>query len=177
MNKIERKKKCFEYIVTQLKVWYKEVVGTDSMESFTRLKLHKLLFLISSVTASPEDKKMLQIFDNFYAMPYGPVEGDIYNEMVNDSFTVLSFSERFVGFKREFDENGFDVNDKGLIDEAIAELKKTNRLLVQYQASTLVDITHKWSSWKYAREIADALGKGSERMDVESICKDRKVYE
>ena len=80
-------------------------------------------------------------------------------------------------FYFETDENGFDVKDKGLIDEAISELKKTNRLLLQYQASTLVDITHKWSSWKYAREIADALGKGSERMDVESICKDRKVYE
>lgn len=177
MNKIERKKKCFEYIVTQLKMWYKEVAGTDNMDSFTRLKLHKLLFLVSSVTALPEDKKVLQIFDNFYAMPYGPVESDIYNEMVNDGFAILSFAERSVGFKGTFDENNFDANDKGLIDEAIAELKKENINLVQYQASTLVEITHKWSSWKYAREIADALGKGSERMDIESICKDRKVYE
>ncbi len=177
MEKIERKKKCFEYIVTQLKVWNKEVVGTDSMVSFTRLKLHKLLFLISSITALPEDKKVLQIFDNFYAMPYGPVESDIYNEMVRDSFTALSFSERSVNFKKEFDVDNFDNNDKKLIDEAIAELKKENINLVQYQASTLVDITHKWSSWKYAIEIADALGKGSERMDIESICKDKKFYE
>jgi len=176
MEKIERKKKCFEYIVTQLKIWHKEVVGTESMESFTRLKLHKLLFLISSVTALPENKKVLLIFDNFYAMPYGPVESDIYNEMVNDSFTVLSFSERSVGFKGEFVEDVFDVNDKNLIDEAITELKMINKGIVQYSASTLVDITHKWSSWKYAREIASVLGKGSEKMDIDSICKDRKIY-
>lgn len=177
MSKIERKKKCFEYMVTQLKAWHQEVVGNDSMESFTRLKLHKLLFLISSVTATLEDKKMLLIFDNFYAMPYGPVESDIYNEMVNDAFSTLSFSERSVSFKSRFDNNAFNDADKALIDEAIAELKNKNKFLVQYQASTLVDITHKWSSWRYAREIADALGKGSERMDIESICKDRKVYE
>lgn len=177
MNKIERKKKCFEYIVTQLKVWHKEVEGTDNMESFTRLKLHKLLFLISSITALPEDKKVLQIFDNFYAMPYGPVESDIYNEMVNDSFAILSFAERSVCITRTFDENNFDANDKGLIDEAIAELKKANNNLVRCQASTLVDITHKWSSWKYARDIAGILGKNSEKMDIENICKDRKIYE
>lgn len=177
MNKLERKTNCFEYIVTQLKLWYVEVSGNDSMESFTRLKLQKLLFLLSSVTASIEDKKVLQIFDNFYAMPYGPVESDIYNEMVNDNFSTLSFSNRYVIFKRKFDPEILADEDKRMIDEAINSLKNKNRLLVQYEATILVDITHKWLSWRYAMEMATILGKGSERMDIESICKDRKVYE
>lgn len=177
MSKIDKKKDCFEYIVAQLKVWYMEVSKNDTMESFTRLKLHKLLFLISSTTASVEDKKVLQIFDNFYAMPYGPVESDIYTEMVNDSFKTLSFSNRIVDFRSDFDENVLEEADKRIIDEAIAELKKKNKLIVQYSATTLVNITHKWFSWKYAMAIANINNKGSEKMDIEDICKDKKIYE
>lgn len=175
---IERKKKCFEYIVIQLKEWNKEVVGNDNMESFTRLKLQKLLFLISSVTAAPENKKVLTIFDNFYAMPYGPVESDIYNAMVNNSFNTLSFSERFVNIKED-KLNNLNINhlDKSYVDEAIIKIKEVNNNLIKYDASILVNITHKWSSWRYAYEIAKIFGKSSEKMDVESICKDRKIYE
>lgn len=62
------------------------------------------------------------------------------------------------------------------IDEAISLLKEKNDKIINYSASSLIEITHKWKSWKDAMAIAAALGKGSEKMDIQSIINDVKYF-
>lgn len=167
---------CFEFLMQEFIQWYKETTNNNDLQSFTRLKIHKLLFLTAAVNASVEDKKLLDIFDNFYAMQYGPVESDIYNAMVNNSFSYLSFSNRVLEYKENTTLPSIEESLQNKIQEAIEAIKAENQDLIKYPASKLVDITHKWSSWKYAMEIADIFGKGSEKMTIESICNDEKHF-
>lgn len=86
--------KCFEYFISKIISWHNEVTTSTDISSFTKLKTQKLLFLCSSINATSEDKGLLNIFDQFYAMQLGPVESDIYDAMVSNRFETISFEER-----------------------------------------------------------------------------------
>lgn len=166
----------FEYVISKLLSWYKEISKKDDLSSFTKLKLQKLLFLLSAVNATEQDRYLLNIFDNFYAMRHGPVESDIYNAMVENKFPHISFMQRNMTLKQiDFEINISEVYKK-MIDCAINQLKEKNNQLVVYPASVLVDITHKWKSWKDAMDIAITLGKGSEKIETLNICNDIKIF-
>lgn len=173
---LERKNRVFEILVFRLIDWYSNNSSRTSLESFTKLKLQKLLFLVSAVNATIDHRGLLRVFDNFYAMPYGPVESDIYNTMIRDGFDHISFLNDYIEIKGQLNTNGFDC-EKALIEKAILSLQDINPQLIHYTAAQLVEITHKWTSWKYAFEIANLLGKGSAKMDIDSICNDYKIYE
>lgn len=171
---MERNKKLqiFEYLVKRFIDWYKDINNNSDIiyAEFTRLKLQKLLFLSAAINATESNSDLLSVFSNFYAMQYGPVESDIYNAMMNDEFTKLSFSERYMIVQS--DMAGIEQG----IDNAIIQLRSKNEQLINYPAFKLVEITHKWKSWQDAYDIANALGNGSERMLVDNICCDTKYF-
>lgn len=179
---MEKNKKLrhFEYLVKKFIDWYEEVSTNKdiSYAAFTRLKLQKLLFLSSAINASKDNPDLLSVFDNFYAMQYGPVESDIYNAMMNDEFTKLSFSERYMKVKEDITHilQELDEDIVKMIDEAIYQLRLQNDQLIEYPAFQLVEITHKWKSWQNAIDIAVVLNNGSERMLVDNICRDTKYF-
>lgn len=179
MNRV-KKMQHFEYLVEKFIDWYKEVSTNKdiSYAAFTRLKLQKLLFLSSAINASKDNPDLLSIFDNFYAMQYGPVESDIYNAMMNDEFTKLSFSEKYMKVKEDITNISpkLDKNIVKMIDNAINQLRLQNDQLIKYPAFQLVEITHKWKSWQNAIDIAVALDNGSEKMLVDNICRDTKYF-
>jgi len=73
ISKLDLKIKYFEYFVSHLIKQtkdYEEFKNND----FSILKVQKLLFLSCAVNV-----KLLDIFDNWYAMPYGHIEKDIYD--------------------------------------------------------------------------------------------------
>lgn len=175
------KLQCFEYLVKKLIDWYIEVSGNQDIiyAAFTRLKLQKLLFLSAAINASEDNNDLLSVFGDFYAMQYGPVESDIYNAMMNNEFTKLSFSERCMVVQNDISGVGQDIDATivAMIDNAIIQLRKKNERLIKYPAFKLVEITHKWKSWQDAYDIANALGNGSEKMLVNNICRDTKYFE
>lgn len=179
-DKIYVKNICFEYILYNIINWYKELRPKDSdLLTLTRLKVLKLLFFISAIS---EDEKsdLLDVFDNFWAMQHGPVESDIYNSMVNDKFLCYSFKlKQNVTIKREFDIKEYKAaleNYKERIDNSLEILKKKNSKLVDCSAFDLVEISHKWNSWKLAMQIAELSGKGSEKMNIIDIRSNIKYY-
>lgn len=170
--------KCFEYFISKIISWHNEVTTSTDISSFTKLKTQKLLFLCSSINATSEDKGLLNIFDQFYAMQLGPVESDIYDAMVSNRFETISFEERSMKIIPEKKIDQSQIKEFiPKIDSAISNLKDRNKDIVTYRASDLVDITHKWNSWKCAIAIASILGKRSEKMLIENICKDTKYFE
>lgn len=75
---------AFDYFVYQLLNWYKEAYGENIVENdLSILKVLKLLFFMTAIGAKKEDDDSLldNTFDKFYAMPYGHVEGDIYDSI------------------------------------------------------------------------------------------------
>lgn len=177
---------CFEYLIYSLNKWYKELNPNDenSLEQFSRLKSLKLLFFASAVNASSNVKLgLLTVFDNFYAMQHGPVESDIYNAMVRSETQIFDFTDRPTKLKNagiKLNDELFselDSDDKELIDNAIETLKEKNNILVLKKPFDLVDISHKWNSWKVAYEIAQIFDKRSEKINSDDICNDIKYFD
>ena len=85
MNKIF----AFDYMLSLFEQWYKDE-GKESMnfQNCSKLSVLKLLFL----TAAPKRegaRDLLDVFNNFHALPYGPVESDIYNAIQDNRYEIL----------------------------------------------------------------------------------------
>lgn len=88
MNAIE-KIPYFDYFISQ--IIFRQFNDNESdldhiirnnidKSGLNKLKLLKLLFFVSVLKV--DEKYLLDdIFDNFYAMPYGPVESDVYDNI------------------------------------------------------------------------------------------------
>lgn len=155
-------------------LWYEELNHINDeahhqfLREFSRLKSLKLLFLVSAIK-DEEGNNLLSLFNNFYAMQHGPVESDIYNAMVHDTFEYFKFQNRQTSFKKQTLSDLEKIENKECLDNAISLLREANPDIVSYPAMDLVDITHKWISWKSAYMVAQMLGKGSQFMPTEMI--------
>lgn len=173
----------FEYTIYRLSEWVKKnnPKCTHPEFIFSKLKALKLLFFVAAVGADANNNKLLYIFNKFYAMPYGPVESDIYNSILNHTTKVYDIFDRGTLKKNAVDEVAiFSTLDKEIkkeIDDNIMLLLKKNSNIINLPPYKLVDISHKWSVWIDAMSIADILGKKSEIMPICDIISSSKFYE
>ena len=184
MAKNSNKILAFEYLVFRLIEWYAAVTSNkeDVTSHFSRLSVLKFLFLSAAIKDEEiEDinkKDLLGIFDNFYAMQYGPVELDVYSAIVNDSLSIYKLSNKLIEVKHDaniaFDNLSNDLRHS--IDNAINILKKKNANIILYNATQLVNITHKWQSWQNAMWLANISGNRQSPMTTDSIRKDMQYY-
>lgn len=178
-EKREYKKLLFEYLVFQLMDWAKEI-DSYCVPTFTKLRLQKILFLVSARKATIEKPALLSVFNSFYALPYGPVEMDIYESMKeNTAFQHICFNdtdcicnnltaEMFSTIKDE---------DKSLVEDSIAEFKDMGVNYLTRPVFELVNISHQWTAWQVSMSVAKMLSSSKEEMSTESICNSRvKAY-
>lgn len=174
----QEKQRLFEYFVVQLDKW-KKSVSTKYDTPFSKLQLQKLLFLISALDATLQDHPLLDMFDRFYALKYGPVEMDVYDAMTQGTFEILNFGDRFCEIDSEktsiFDSISED--QKSMVDKAIDMLKKRDPVYVLKSPFELVEITHGWTVWQIAMIMADMSNSKMERMTTSDICNStQKIY-
>ena len=174
----QEKQRLFEYFVVQLDKW-KMSVSNISNTPFTKLQLQKLLFLTAAQDATEQNHPMLDMFDRFYALKYGPVEMDVYEAMTQGSFEALYFGERFCEIDKEKTGffNSIPEDQKKMVDNAICLLKKRNPAYILKSPFELVEITHGWTVWQIAMIMADMSNSKMERMTTSDICKStQKIY-
>jgi uncharacterized phage-associated protein len=178
------KKEAFEYVLFRLTEWYKTINQINNNNSFnssndlSKLKIIKLHFFVSAVNSKKNN--LLNLFDNFYAMPYGHVESDIYKEINKlNRFTVSTNSLKIKDEYIDTISNSFaDLNPatKTEIDEAITILKNENVALINLSALDLVDISHIYFSWKYTFNIARSNDRYSEPIPAQLIKEETKYF-
>lgn len=160
----------FEYIHSRLIEWY-----DNSKNDLSILKTLKLLYFVTNI--NPEDK-LLDIFDNYHAMPYGPVEQDVYNSMLNKSefrLNFYSFDRYTSSLKKTLDFTNLDIEYKNKADRSVEILKQLNSNLINYTASELVELSHLRSSWIYFFKKAKSSNKLSHPMQKEFIEQEEKI--
>lgn len=164
--------KAFDYMLQQFDQWRRDYFESQNIpvKPLSRLIVLKLLFL----TAAPKTNKgkdLLDIFDNFYALPYGPVESDIYNAIQENNLPSYHIKERSVEKKAQ---KSYKLQDPLIIriNNAINELKDINPFIISLSSFELVEITHKWDSWNRSIKFAEFMGRSSEKMSTESIRSD-----
>ncbi len=165
---MKEKEQYFLFLLQQLLEWFLEENENrdNNFDSFTMIKVQKLLFFVSAVKNSDSDN-LLNIFDKFYAMQYGPVEGEIYTFMRN--------TPDFVNKALYFDSQ-IDNVLKCKIKKSVNSLRKENTDIINYSASRLINISHKWDCWINAYSFALLQEKGAERMKNEEIIKEEYQY-
>lgn len=171
------KTQAFEYIIDQLVIWHNEKNQSDDnyKNKFTKLFLLKMLFFVSAVNTTDEDN-LLDTFDSFIAMPFGPVEKDVY-DAINIGIGKYTITDKGIDSKSSQNTlSRLDLNLKGQIDIAIVALKSKNSDLINYSAFDLVDLSHKWDCWKIAFRYAQSIGKNAMPMPKELIVMSDKYF-
>lgn len=171
-NMLVDKNLLFEYIVYRLEKW-KQEIGSHDVPAFTKLRLQKILFLVCAWNVSADNPKLLKVFNRFYALPYGPVEMDVYESMKHQSaFKHISFEGNNCVCQAlnlsMFKELPTDMKDA--VDEATDRFISDGRKYLTMPVFDLVNITHKWTAWKISMEIAKFLGGKKEEMSTIDIC-------
>lgn len=175
---MKTKKIAFGYMVTLFLDWYKEENKTkntqDCYSAFSKLSLLKLLFLGAAIKTEG-DADLLDVFDNFSALPYGPVESDVYNGIIDDSIPRYTIGDRLIQIK---DNNSVIIEEplKSRIESSVNALREANPNLINAGAFQLVEITHKWKSWADAYSFAEFLGQRGYNMGVDEIKNDPNQY-
>lgn len=165
---------AFDYMLSLFEQWYKEEGKESNFQNCSKLSVLKLLFL-TAVPKSEGGKDLLDVFNNFHALPYGPVESDIYNAIQNGQLPSYIVTERSI-VKKKGVILPYEIEDYTRIKDAVNALKEINKRLILLNAFSLVEITHKWESWKQSISFAKLMEMSSYKMTVESIKNDRNKY-
>lgn len=160
---------AFEYLLSQLCSWQKEV---GDVEKMTKVKALKLLFLVASIPVNGND--LLDVFDKFYAMPFGPVEGDVYEAIMENSLVHYEFDD--ITLKSQPHKMPIELPENLIqkIDASIEQLKQKDNSLITMSAFDLVEYTHTWTCWQDAMYLARIMSKNSCLMKVRDIRRDAK---
>ena len=132
----------FEYLLKLYEDWNREVTGESGID-FSLLKVIKLNFFTAAISSNSENEGLLDIFDDFVAMRLGPVESGVYSSR----FDLTCYDLRgYLFTKTKEPEINADIQSR--LIQAVDKLKHQNRDLITYHPMKLVDISHKWYSWK-----------------------------
>ncbi len=167
-NKID----IFEYIIFKLCKWYEDENNDFENNDLSLLKVFKLHFLVCAIN-SKNDPTLLDIFDNFHALPYGPVESDIYDSLTNLKYFELT--RNCCSPMVDEEEMSFEFINSSIkesIDISIKILRIKDKKMILLPAGILVDYTHEWDSWKKAYRRGLKLGRFSYQMDQQDIIND-----
>ncbi len=182
---MKEKRKLFEYILFRLITWFSTEKGIPSPQKFnsnndlSMLKVLKLLFFVSSLKT-----ELLKRF-NFYALPYGHVETDIYDLLKAEGLEFFSIGNQittintpyksFTEIELEFNSSDFREL-KCIVDTAFESIIEINRKLVLFSATELVELSHNWESWQMMYSLAQRHNKSSQRIPNNLIASESKIF-
>jgi hypothetical protein len=179
-DNVKQKLICFEFLTLLFIDWYRTVSKTEKTaeEHLGKLTLMKLLFFTSAVGSSKNGNVgLLDIFDNFYAVPYGAIENDVYNNLTHiNCFTfksngIIEFKQPNVGY---FDK--ISPETKQRLHDAVDRLKKENNEFVLLCAVDLVDLNQQWYSWQSSYKLAQSMNKNTIKIPNGLILGEHKFY-
>lgn len=163
------KQKAFEFVCYQLYDWYEEL-NTSHENDLSILKVMKLLFFVAAVKKG-DSTDLLETFTNFKAMPLGPVEMDVYTQLNNIMRNGSVYIDRDHMVVNRVDQELSDADRESIL-VSVDALKSKNRDIINYDASRLVNLSHKWDSWKKSFNMAIFNGKNIWVMNPDLIRKD-----
>lgn len=167
----------FEYLIFKLNEWHEEVTNKNTNDIGV-LKSLKLLFFVSAVNSSVDNDNTLidNLFDKFVAMPYGHVESDVYDNLKNNSHINIDIDRHSSSIKESFDPHVLNLELRDSINSSIEEIRRINNDLITYPTFDLVDLSHKWFSWKTYFNKAKEKGLYSVEIPASIIKNEEKFF-
>nr|WP_258691450.1 Panacea domain-containing protein [Tenacibaculum aquimarinum] len=131
--------------------------------------------MLVDTNSNSQDSLLDTVFDNFYAMPYGHVESDVYSIIkenliegvsINNKNTTLSTSTNYI----------LDKTISKKIQDSINKLKHLNPHLIELTSFDLVELSHSWYSWQYYYSLAQKQGLNSLEIENSVIKDEDKIF-
>lgn len=170
----QEKYNAFEYFVTKLIDWQESGLRNNSND-ISILKALKLAFFATVADVDKNNAEMLDdVFDKFYAMPFGHVESDIYDSYKKGASQNVNISATSSSIISE--EAKISHNTKIIIDGAIEALKSYNSEIIAMDAMQLVDLSHEYFSWKFYYKEAKQYGSFSAYIPHSAIKGEQKFF-
>ena len=142
--------------------------------SISKLKALKLLFFV--VAVDNQDWVLLEkVFDNFYALPYGPVESDVYDHLSDLPNYRLNGNDLVLKENADFAYSNCEDCYKKRIYDSINILGHQFPMLFSMSAIELVELSHRSDCWQIAITQANSNGYSSGKMS-HNIIKQSRVY-
>ncbi len=169
---IERKNEVFKYFLYELNKVYQDTAekytGKRAYPALRFVEIMKLLFFTCVLK-----KELLNTFDNWVALPKGPIEDDAYAYLKSER----SFMEKSNDYGRN-PNNCNDLNfetvsskDKTSITFSLEYLQNTG--LLRMPEDFLVEVSHRWDAWKTPFIAALEQGKRAKKMNINDIVNER----
>lgn len=164
----------FEYLLSELIKWHDELLG-DLPNDLSKIKVLKLMFFVSAVDADNDNEGLLDIFDEYYALPYGPVESEVYNSLENLQFYNINRNSTVKKDDIDISFENESIN-RLKIKSAVDKLKSTNPELIKMKPFDLVELSHKWSCWSIVYDYALKNNTYAYKIPTELIKAEKKVF-
>lgn len=145
----------------------REQFNSHDRNDLSKLKVIKLHFFAVSTSIAAIEK-----FDSFHAMPYGHVESDIYSRI--SYLTYFEVNSRNLQIKDI--ETLSDIDPSPLTKGMVQGVKLQNENLINYSAFELVELSHKWFSWRKTYNEATSGKTYSKKINSEIIKNEYKYY-
>jgi uncharacterized phage-associated protein len=174
----------FEYFLLKTLQW-SMIENKSSINDLSVLKCQKLLFFTTAINCKATVNKSVlinNIFSDFRAYQYGPVEENVYLSLKRNnnelSHTKLTFKSLELKFHPENIElliaemEAVGQLDKSLlkiINSAIDDLKVKNKSLIKYTSFNLVELSHRWRCWNYSYSLGARTEIDSASIEGESM--------
>ena len=172
---------CFEYLIKLYIDWYNDVNSSniDYTQHFNKLALNKLLFFTSAVgtNRNNDNNGLLDIFDNFYAAPFGHLEDD-----VNSNLRLIKCIKFEYNSIRKFNQPNTLYFDKispeikQRLTDAVQLLRKQNETLVLYKPYELYELSHEYYFWKSTYKFAQSIGMSYLAISTSLIKTEEKFF-
>ena len=169
MNKID----YFDYFLYKATLLYK---GENNIGV---LKSLKLLFFTTVIDLNSDINLLDNVFDNFYAMPYGHIEYDIFNSLktLNGKLKINEinqYSNKI--YNTDIEDLNLDENIIKLIDDNLNKLINEYPELIYLNSWKLIEINHRYFSWIKTYKEARLKNVYSSPIDNELIKKEQKIF-
>ncbi len=168
---------AFEYLISRYISWYNERSRKSGIpEDFTILKLIKLHFFTVAASSNKDDSGLLAEFNRFFAMPLGPVEGDVYASRTDLSFYRFNDKKLVAKNNLAVFNSALSSDDINRLNLGLTKLQEFNPDIVLYSPSQLVQLSHKWRCWQLCFSLAKKLQNRAYPIDPFLIQNDIKHF-
>lgn len=155
--------------------WYSKYYEIDIKEfnNHSRNDLSKLKVIKLHFFACSTNSEALDVFDDFHAMPYGHVESGVYNLLDSLRYCKVSSNKLVITDLNKFQQMRCD---EGIIDTIVQKLREENNDLISIEPFELVELSHKWFSWRHNFQKARQDGMYSKPISKDLIIREEKFY-
>lgn len=174
----------FEYFLLKTLQWSISE-NKNFKNDLSVLKCQKLLFFTTAINCKASVNKSAlihNVFSNFKAYQYGPVEENVYNLLKGNNNELSHIKLTFKSLDLKFDlgnlessisamesVNELDKTVLGIIRSAIEDLKSKNKNLIKYTPFNLVELSHRWRCWNYSYSQGNRTDIRSKSIEEESM--------